>query len=184
MSTMIQQLLMVFARPIYALVAFVVGVTVFTVAVWLPNLLLIRTILMSSTATTIEKIQILISLYGGIATNFTMMSALYTVLIAVLFGVYSALFVYYIRTMRTKSNSAVSVGALGISGVVSGFFGIGCAACGTFILTSLLTVGGASTFFTLLPLGGQEFGFLGVGLLAYAIYALLKKLKQSPVCSI
>jgi hypothetical protein len=161
-----------------------VGVTVFSLAVWLPNLILIGTVLTSSTATTIEKILILISLYGGITTNFTVMSALYTVLIAVLFGVYIALLVYYIRTMRTKSNDAVSVSALGIGGVVSGFFGIGCAACGTFILTSLLTFGGASTFLAFLPLGGQEFGFIGVGLLAYAIYSLLKKLKQSPVCSI
>jgi hypothetical protein len=161
-----------------------VGVAVLTVAVWLPNLTLIGTVLTSSTATTIEKLQLLVSLYGGIATNFTLVSALYTILIALLFGVYSALLVYYIRTMQTKSNDAVSVGALGVGGVVSGFFGIGCAACGTFILTSLLTFGGASTFITLLPLGGQEFGFIGVGLLAYAVYSLLKKLNQSPVCSI
>ncbi len=181
---MIQQLRIVFTRPVHTLIASVVGVSVFTVAVWLPNLTLIATVLTSSTATTIEKIRILISLYGGITTNFTTVSALYTILIAILIGVYSALLVYYIRTMQTKSSGAVSASALGVGGVVSGFFGVGCAACGTFILTSLLTVGGASTFLTLLPLGGQEFGFLGVGLLAYAIYALLKKLKQSPVCSI
>jgi hypothetical protein len=166
------------------LIALAVGVTAFSVAVWLPNLTLIGAVLTSSTATTIEKILILISLYGGITTNFTVVSALYTILIAILFGVYSALLVYYIRAMQTKNNDAVSVSALGVGGVVSGFFGIGCAACGTFILTSLLTFGGASTFLTLLPLGGQEFGFLGVGLLAYAIYSLLKKLKLSSVCSI
>lgn len=181
---MVQQLLTIFTRPAYALIASMVGVTVFSVAVWLPNLKLIGTVITSSTATTIEKVQLLMSLYGGITTNFTVVSALYTILIAVLFGVYSALLVYYIRTMRTKNNGAVSVSALGVGGVVSGFFGIGCAACGTFILTSLLTFGGASTFLTLLPLGGQEFGFLGVGLLVYAIYSLLKKLNQSPVCSI
>jgi hypothetical protein len=181
---MIQQLFAVFTRPVYALIALMVGVTVFSLAVWLPNLKLIGTVITSSTATTIEKVQLLMSLYGGITTNFTVVSALYTILIAVLFGVYSALLVYYIRTMQAKSNDAVSVSTLGVGGVVSGFFGIGCAACGTFILTSLLTFGGASTFLTLLPLGGQEFGFLGVGLLVYAIYSLLKKLNQSPVCSI
>lgn len=181
---MVQQLLTIFTRPAYALIASMVGVTVFSVAVWLPNLKLIGTVITSSTATTIEKVQLLMSLYGGITTNFTVVSALYTILIAILFGVYSALFVYYIRTMQAKNNGAVSVSALGVGGVVSGFFGIGCAACGTFILTSLLTFGGASTFLTLLPLGGQEFGFLGVGLLVYAIYSLLKKLNQSPVCSI
>lgn len=181
---MIQQLLTVFTRPAYALIASLVGVTVFSVAVWLPNLKLIGTVITSNTATTIEKVQLLMSLYGGITTNFTVVSALYTILIAVLFGVYSALLVYYIRTMRTKRDNTVSVSALGIGGVVSGFFGIGCAACGTFILTSLLTFGGASTFLALLPFGGQEFGFIGVALLAYAIYSLLKKLNQSLVCTI
>lgn len=181
---MVQQLLTIFTRPAYALIASMVGVTVFSVAVWLPNLKLIGTVITSSTATTIEKVQLLMSLYGGITTNFTLVSALYTILIAILFGVYSALFVYYIRTMQAKSNDAVSVSALGVGGVVSGFFGIGCAACGTFILTSLLTFGGASTFLTLLPLGGQEFGFLGVGLLTYAVYSLLKKLNEPSVCNI
>ncbi len=181
---MVRQLLTVFAHPAYVFIACLVGATVFTVAVWLPNLSLVGTVLASDTATTIEKVQLLVSLYGSIATNFAIVSALYTVLIAVLFGVYSALIVYYIRTMRTTSNDAVSVSALGIGGVISGFFGIGCAACGTFILTSLFAFGGASTFLALLPLGGQEFGFLGVGLLAYALYSLLKKLNQSPVCSI
>ncbi len=181
---MIQQLLIVFARPIHTLIASVVGVTVFTVAVWLPNLILIGTVLTSNTATVIEKVQILISLYGGIATNFTIVSALYTILIAILFGAYSSLLVYYIRTVQTKSNDAVPVSAFGVGGVVSGFFGVGCAACGTFILTSLLTFSGASTFLILLPFGGQEFGFLGVGLLAYAVYSLLKKMNQPPVCSI
>jgi hypothetical protein len=166
------------------LIALAVGVTVFSVAVWLPNLTLIGTVLTSGTATITEKLQLLVSLYGGIATNFTVVSALYTILIAILFGVYSALLVYYIRAMQTKSNDAVSVSAFGVGGVVSGFFGIGCAACGTFIFTSLLTFGGASAFLALLPLDGQEFGFLGVGLLAYAVYSLLKKLNQSPVCSI
>ena len=77
-----------------------------------------------------------------------------------------------------------SSGAAGIGGLVSGVFGIGCAACGTFILTPLLALFGATGLFSLLPFGGEEFGFIGVGLLVYSIYAVTKKINSPMVCDI
>ena len=88
--------------------------------------------------------------------------------------------------MRAKQASAGVGGASAVSigGVVSGVLGIGCAACGTFVLTSVLALVGAGGLVTLLPLAGQEFGFLGAGLLLVANYLLLKKLSQPLVCPI
>lgn len=172
----------VFLKPIYALIAGVVGLMIFSLAVWLPNLSLLKTVWLSQTASWLEKIIFSFSLYGSIMTNFTIESATYTILIAILFGVYSALIVFYVRSRRGGSNRAKSVGWLGVGGVTSGFLGVGCAACGTFVLSSLATVGGSSALL-FLPLGGKEFGYLGVAILAYAIYSLSKKIKEPLICS-
>ena len=41
---------------------------------------------------------------------------------------------------------------------------------------------GAGGLLTFLPFGGEEFGFLGIGLLLYSIWLLLKKLEAPDVC--
>src|SRR3990167_732490 len=63
--------------------------------------------------------------------------------IAILCGFYAALFVYYLTQRKTKRDSMKSTSWLGIGGIASGFFGVGCAACGTFLLASLATAGTA-----------------------------------------
>ena len=60
---------------------------------------------------------------------------------------------------------------------------MGCAACGSFLLTSL-TLAGASGVLTLLPLGGSEFGIIGAVLLALAIYMTAKKIQDPLVCKV
>lgn len=170
----------VFGRVRYSLAAVLISFLVFTFAVWLPNIKLIIEILLSNTASISEKIQFLFSFYGSIATNFTIVSASYTIVIAILFGISMALLVYYVKEKRTimAGNGAV----VGVGGLISGIFGIGCAACGTFILTSLLAAFGAGGVLAYLPFGGEEFGFLGVGLLAYSVYIILKKINEPAVC--
>ena len=179
---MVETLRIVFRNPVYALLASVVGVTVFSIAIWLPNIKLITTVLTSDTASILEKSMFVFSLYGGIMTNFTLVSALYTISIAILSGVYVALFLFYFRQRKAKSSGVASTGWLGIGGIISGMFGLGCAACGTFLFASLATAGSAGTLLLWLPFGGEEFGFLGMGLLAYSVYALLQKITSPMVC--
>ena len=170
----------VFSKPRSIALAVFVAWVVFTTAVWLPNLSLIAIILTSS-ASVMDKLSFVLTFYASITTNFTTVSAIYTSVIAVLFGIQVALLEYYIQQNKTgwlpggfKSLAGTSVG-----GLVAGAFGIGCAACGTFILTALLTSLGASGFLLWLPFGGEEFGFLGVLLLLYSIWLLLHKIKVS-----
>lgn len=174
----------VFSNLKYLLIAVTVSLLVFTFAVWLPNLQLIGLVLVSKTASLAEKFSFLFSLYGSIGTNFTAVSASYAIAIAILFGINIALLSCYIARARGGVSGVGSTGAAGIGGLVSGIFGIGCAACGTFILTSVLALFGATGFLAVLPLGGEEFGFLGVGLLIYSIYILTKKINDPLVCDI
>ncbi len=177
---MVPTLRTVLSNPTYALIASALGLVVFSIAVWLPNLTLIVEVFFSDGSTVIEKFHFLFSLYGGIITNFTLLSASYTVSIAALFGIYTALLIFYVRS-RKSTNQMRTTSLMGIGGVISGFFGIGCAACGTFILSSLTTVGGSGALF-FLPMGGKIFGFVGMALLVYAIYSITKKIKEPLLC--
>ncbi len=174
----------VFGQLQYLALASLIVAIVFTFAVWLPNLKLIAIVLSSNTATLSEKLSFLFSLYGSIQTNFTTVSASYTILIAILFGINIALLTYYIKRSRGGVRSVKGTGAAGIGGLVAGIFGIGCAACGTFILTSALALFGVGGVLAHLPFGGEEFGFLGVGLLLYSIHVLTKKINDPLVCQI
>lgn len=172
----------VFSQTRYAAVAIAVAVIVFVLSVWLPNWRLIIEVLYSFNISLFDKLLILTGLLGSIKTNFTFISAGYTIAIAVLFGVEISLLMFYIKNRRGLS---VGSGAFtGFGGLVSGIFGIGCAACGTFLLTSILILFGAGWIITFLPLGGEEFGILGVALLAYSIYTISRKIQKPAVCEI
>lgn len=177
---MFSTLIKIFSQIKYTTIAIVTSVVVFTFAVWLPNFRLIIEILFNSSASSIEKINIIFSLFGSIQTNFSIVSASYTIAIAVLFGINVALIIYYIRDRR---NANIGSGTtLSAGGLISGIFGIGCASCGTFVIGALLSIFGASVLLSYLPFGGEEFGFLGVGLLIYSSYLILNKISKPLVC--
>lgn len=172
----------VFAKPAYVLTASLIAWMVFTVAVLLPNIQLIGVVVFSNTASVVEKINFFLSLYGSIGTNFTPLSALSTIAIAILFGINLTLLVYYLRRVRGAAGGVTATNVAGIGGLVSGMLGIGCAACGTFVLTSVLALIGAGSIVAYLPFGGEEFGFIGIGLLLHSIALLLKKIERPLVC--
>lgn len=172
----------IFRKPMNVVIALSATAVIFTISIWLPNWRLITKIIPSDIATTPEKVSLLWSLYGSIQTNFTLISASYTITIAILFGINIVLFIHYIRINQGRVSGSSS--AAGLSGLVSGFFGVGCAACGTFILSALLGLVGGVGLIAFLPLGGEEFGILGVLLLGYSMYSIIKKIKTPAVCSI
>lgn len=177
----IQALQKVFRKPVYVVLALVVSASAFVLAVWLPNIRLVAGVVSSPDVPFVSKIQLPLSLLGSIGTNFTLLSATYTILIAILFGVYVAMITYFLkRRIKEVGQSGVATGFLGI---VSGVLGVGCAACGSFLLTSLTLVG-AGGVLTLLPLGGSEFGIIGAILLAVAVYMTAKKIIDPQVCKI
>lgn len=177
-----QVLQKVFGKPIYVFLAFIVSFIVFAFAVWLPNISLIVNIMGHSEIPFLQKINLPISLLGSIFTNFTLLSASYTVVIAVLFGVNLSMIVYYLRhkITETKQNGI----AVGFFGMASGVIGMGCASCGTVLLTSIFSLLGASWMLSFLPLRGGEFGILGVILLLISFYAMAKKIQNPAVCKV
>ncbi len=156
------------------LIAISVAAFVFAFAVWLPNVRLISIVVMSD-ASIADKIALPTSLLSSIATNFTVLSAIYTTMIAVLTGINVALIAELARTGQVFARGA----AAGASGIVAGAFGIGCAACGSLILSALAGTLLGTSALTLLPLGGGELGILGVILLGYSTYLLSKQITKT-----
>ncbi len=175
---------LVFSKPLYSALLLAVSFIVLSVAILFPSIGLIKTLWQHESVSVIEIGLLIIRLYGSLGTNFTLFSAVYTILIALLFGLQVALLTYYVRSVQRKVTNLASVGAGSIGGLISGFFGIGCAACGTFLLSSLLVLFGAGWLLAWLPFGGEEFSLLGVGLLIYANYALVQKITTPRVCEV
>jgi len=167
----------VFAFPAYLALAVVAALAAFLLAVWFPNLGLIAEVFRSSDAPLAAKLAIAASLLGGIATNFSLLSAGYTVAIAVLFGASAAMIVYLLKQRRLASAGRNMV--VGSGGVASGVLGIGCAACGSLVLGAVAPFAGA---LAALPLAGAEFGIAAVGLLFASLLLVGRSIAQAAAC--
>lgn len=171
----------VFSQARYLQIAILIAVLALSVAILLPNTAIIVQVFGSSSISLGAKMQFLGSMYGVFFTNFTVFSAFYTLTIALLFGINSALLTYYIRRRQTVVANTGGHAA-GVMGVVSGIFGVGCAACGSVIVSSVLLLFGAGGLLTILPFHGAEFGVLGIFLLGFSIYQLSKRIYDPLVC--
>ncbi|MBI2611061.1 hypothetical protein HYW60_03975 [Candidatus Kaiserbacteria bacterium] len=180
MSMIVRALTIVFRRPAYVLVAILIALIAFAMTVWMPNLGLIAQIIGDPAASVSQKISLPLTLLTSISTNFSVLSALYTIAIPILFGVNVAMMIYYWK--RRIGAAKGTMMTAGFAGMTSGIFGIGCAACGSFLLTSILSSFGAAGALFLLPLRGGEFGILGVVLLAISIVLLAKQITNPLVC--
>ncbi|MGH9782762.1 MAG: hypothetical protein ACRD88_01140 [Terriglobia bacterium] len=172
----------VFAHPWYIALASALAIVAFLLAVWLPNLGLIGEVFSDSSAPLATKLGIALSLLGGIGTNFSPLSAGYTIAIAVLFGISAAMIVYLLKQKRVAA--AGQTIAIGSGGVASGVVGIGCAACGSLILGAALPSFGAAGALAALPLRGEEFGILSVALLLVSLLLISKKIAQRVACPV
>lgn len=171
----------VFANTSYIALAGVLAIGALLFAIWLPNLGLMNKILVTSSAPFEDTLKVAFSLLGGIRTNFSILSAGYTLVIAVLFGLNIAMVVYVLkrqRTLLTKQERAV-----GFGGMASGALGIGCAFCGSFLLSTALSFFGAAGAIAFLPLRGGEFGILSVILLALTLFLISKKIAEPLSCN-
>lgn len=170
----------VFVYPAYIALASALAIVAFLLAVWLPNLGLIGEVFSGSGAPLATKLGIALSLLGGIGTNFSLLSARYTIAIAVLFGVSTAMIVYLLKQKRVAA--AGQNIAIGSGGVASGVLGIGCAACGSLILGGALPTLGAAGALAVLPLNGEEFGILSVALLFVSLLLVSRQIAEPGAC--
>lgn len=171
----------VYGLPVYWLVTGAVAALTMTVMVLLPHYSILLSVLLSPVVSLLSKVAFFGSLYGSLATNYSLFAACTVVMISMLFGVNAALLLFYVRRAqkisRFRETHATTVG-----GLTAAALGIGCAACGSAIIGILLQFLGIGWIVSYLPLHGAEFGFLGVILLLFTTYSLAKKIDDPLVC--
>ncbi len=173
-------ILRIIQQPKYLLVIAIVTLTVIALAAWLPNIHLITKTMTSKTMTVWQKTNLVTSLLGSIQTNFSPLSRTVTIISATFTGIQTSLLIYYLRqTIMIQREMGVS-----LIGVATSLLGVGCASCGSVVLTSLIGLSSASTVLGILPFRGQEFGFLGIAILLWAISYTMRKINQPYLCKV
>jgi hypothetical protein len=164
----------------------VIGVALGTISatLLLPNRSVLSQMLSSDFFSLSDKIAFIFNLLGSLTTNFTLVSASYLILVSFIMGLNIALLVLYIKRRQLGPDNKMKTGWAGIGGTVSAILGIGCASCGSIIITSVLGIAGGGALVALLPFQGYEFGVIGLVLLTYSIYYLTKKINDPLVCKL
>mgnify|MGYP001571152778 CR=1 FL=1 len=166
-----------FRWPSSWLIAGFTTLLVLELSVNIQNLGLAKTILTSSSIPVQEKLSYFTSILGSFGTNYTLLSAFFTVLNAFLIGLNVALLVFSLRRLHSV---LVESGLGGVGGVVTGFLGIGCAACGSALLSLL----GLSGVVTLFPFRGVEFSMIATLLLLASLVSTSRRLQSNGACRI
>ena len=146
----------VYSEAKYILISFLAFISLIIFSAWLPNLALVKVIpigLITALPSTLGSIQFV-----------------YLILVAVLFGISLSFSIYYL-----KHSSLLEIKSFG--GLVLAVLGLGCASCGSLILTPILGVA-AGGFLASLPLDGGEFAILGIGLMLWSLYSLAQKIDR------
>lgn len=169
----------VFRNPRYVFLSGAVLFVAFSLAVWIPNARLLFSVAVSEGSSFQATLAFAFRLLGSISTNFTALSALSTILIAILLGINVSLIIFQIKRQGQFSSGG---SIAGVFGTVSGVFGIGCAACGSFILTPLLATFGGAGILAALPFGGAELGVAGVAFSVFATYLLARQITKPLTC--
>ncbi len=84
--------------------------------------------------------------------------------------------------MKVRGDLIIQSGLYSGLGLFFAFLGIGCAACGTALLSVVLSFFGFSTMLSVLPYNGEEVGYIGILILCIATYTLAQKVTAPNVC--
>lgn len=172
----------VFAHPAYLGLAALIGLAAFVAQLWLPNYRLLGAVFATQQAAFAVKMELLWSLLGGLFTNFDAVAAFSAVVVPLLFGMDIAMIIFFLRRRRAQLPRGEI--AAGVGGAASGAIAAGCAACGSFLLITLLSFFGATGALALLPLHGGELGLLSIALLLLSIVLIARKIAAPVVCEI
>jgi hypothetical protein len=168
----------IFRKPRYMALALGASLLMILITVFLPNRTLIGSTLTSGKYDSAKRLDLYGGLLGGFWTNFTLVGQLTTVIIAILFGINIGLLTYFLHNRYQMQKTT----GLGVVGLLVGMLGIGCASCGSVLLTSLLGIGLTTILVGNLPFHGIELTFVSIGLLVISNMMLLSRIKSPVVC--
>lgn len=164
-------------KPQYILLALLVAAISLGVVLWTFNLNLLWYIFFQSPLNALEKITFILSIYGGVFTNFTTIQAATLIIFSIFFGINISILVFVIKTRgQVAKNSQKSAFGLFFAVIASG-----CAACGSSIITPILLSLGATSTIALSSTIGMFISFISILVILYSIYSLGKIVAITPL---
>jgi hypothetical protein len=127
----------------------------------------------------LKRSSLFFSTFFDISSTFTGGTLILATLGSFLGGINLALAYTYIKI---RGELLFKSGLYSGIGLVFAFFGVGCAACGTALLSVILGFFGFSAMLNVLPYQGKEIGYVGLIFLCIATYTLSKKVTAPFVC--
>jgi hypothetical protein len=124
-----------------------------------------------------NRVDIVVGLYPYLGTSYGAYSDPLLYVLAALIGVDVAMLAYHVREHGLEAEES----ATGTVGVALGVLGAGCGACGTVLLTGLLSLFGATGVLTLLPLEGLELTLVALVVLVLSVYWLAEGLRGGEI---
>ncbi len=178
MNAALQGLCEVFSKPRYAAGALLTFLAAFIVAMLIPHYRLLDFVA-ESPALEGVKTRTFGDLFLLSLTSFPSAVIFVALIISLAFAVNAALGTYYLRHRMPVGKTA----ATSVAGLFFGLLGMGCASCGSVLLSAL--VGGASLgLLSILPLRGLEFGIIGAAVSIGATYLTAKRVAAAEICAI
>lgn len=161
----------VLRRPRYLGLALVGSVLFLEFIFWVNNLALLLYILQVPTLSPIAKLHFIGATYTSIWQSTTSPLAVSLLLLSMLQGVAIACLIFIIRRQHQNMMLAKTVGGSAVASVLA-FLGLGCAACGTSLITPLLSLLFSSTSTAMADNVGFLASVLGLVVSLYALYSL------------
>ncbi|MBI2050976.1 MAG: hypothetical protein HYT31_04180 [Parcubacteria group bacterium] len=174
---MMRGIAIVFSQWRYAALAASIALGLFLFIAWLPNRALLGFALGSET---ISFWKLIWQSPQFFVANETRTSAFIALAVIILSATNTALLAYYLKRRIHSQRGA----GIGLAGTVVGLLGVGCAACGSIILSSIFGLGAAASFLGVLPFGGLEFGVVGILALAFSIRLLSRRIQDPDACAV
>lgn len=168
----------VYGRPSYLVGSALLVLLILFFVAWLQNLNFLGHVVFGRELSLEARWSILLSSPGLLLANQTPLSLGLIIIIACLTAMNVALLIYYFRRRVVLASAATT----GFFGFLSAVLGIGCAACGSVILSGLLGLSTTAVFIGYLPWRGLEFSFLSIILLLASLMIVGKKIQQPLVC--
>lgn len=168
---------LVLGIPTYSLLTLLASIGSLSVFVLSRNLNLFIDVIVLGDLSLMTRFSVLVGLYPLVGNAYALSSALLLVVTALLVGIDIALITYHLQI----NGLTIREGTGGVSGVVLGTLGAGCAACGSAVLAGLFSLVGAGSALTLLPLDGLEFTLIALVVLVLSIHWIVEGLRGGEI---
>lgn len=179
MNSLLESLQLIAKRKDSRLVIIVSTLTLLFLLILVQNGSSAYTILSFDSLPLPKRIYLFIITLFDLSSSFTAGALILATLGSLLGGINLSLAYTY---MKIRGEVIIKSGLYSGMGLFIAFLGVGCAACGTALLSVILGFFGFSAMLDVLPYQGQEIGYVGLIFLSIATYFLAKKVATPNVC--